>query len=154
VALGRGRQQLLPDPVIDLDGPSNDWALDFLHRGVESALQSGPQNGGEDAGHRLGAHLGEGDEVEVAQEAVSDRVTPAPRGAHAAHELDVDELAEGAWGLSLVPGKEERKHVRNELSLERVLRELRIEDRRVVQVAQGRGQWPRVWPCSPRIGCR
>ena len=47
---------------------------------------------GEDASHGLVVELVDGHDVEVAQEARSDRVASAPGGSHGPQELDVHQL--------------------------------------------------------------
>mmetsp|Transcript_4454 Transcript_4454/g.12986 ORF Transcript_4454/g.12986 Transcript_4454/m.12986 type:complete len:489 (-) Transcript_4454:593-2059(-) len=68
----------------------------------QEGAHEGAQDGAQDGGHRVLLELGEGDEVEVAQEAVRDHLAAAPRRAHAADEGDVDDPAE-LEGLAVVP---------------------------------------------------
>ena len=61
------------------------------------------QNGCEDAPATLIRHIGHGEHVEVAQQAVRDGVAATPRGTHGRHKLGVNDLLEGTWGSPFIP---------------------------------------------------
>lgn len=61
------------------------------------------QNGREDAPAALIRHVGHGEHVEVAQQAVGDGVAATPGGPHGCHKLGINDLLEGAWRASLIP---------------------------------------------------
>lgn len=65
--------------------------------------QEGAQDGGEDATAAVIRHVGHGQQVKVAQEAVGDRVAAPARGAHGSHKLSVNDLLEGTRRLPVIP---------------------------------------------------
>ena len=103
VRLGRGGQQLPRDRVEDVDGRLHDAVAEGGALARESVLVEVPvEDRLEDALERRRGVVGRPHEVEVADVARRDRVAPAAGRAHRGHELDVDELSEGAV-LEIVP---------------------------------------------------
>mmetsp|Transcript_9912 Transcript_9912/g.31208 ORF Transcript_9912/g.31208 Transcript_9912/m.31208 type:complete len:271 (-) Transcript_9912:896-1708(-) len=79
VALGRRRQQLRADAVVQLDGGRHHTTPDRLHLRGEAGRQERVQDGREDEVHRLILHLRVRDRVEVPEEAWRHRVPPPTR---------------------------------------------------------------------------
>ena len=70
---------------------------------IEVFGDEGVQNGAENAAAALIRHLSQGQQVEVAQQTVSDGVTATPWGSHGCHKLSVNDLLEGTGRPPLIP---------------------------------------------------
>ena len=88
---GGGRAELLDDRIVRLNGGGNDrrhFTADVLVEGLEEPLGEGI----EDGVHILIVHIGEGNLIEVAREAVRNLVAAAAGGPHRAGEDNVDNV--------------------------------------------------------------
>ena len=79
------------------------WCALVRHLLVEVLVHKRAQDGGEDAAAAFIRHVSHGQQVEVAQHAVGDGVTPAPWGPHGRHKLGVNDLLESAWWPPFIP---------------------------------------------------
>lgn len=73
------------------------------HLLIEVSGDEGPQNGGEYAAAAFIRHVSHGQHIEVAQEAVGDRVAAPSRWSHGSHKLGVNDLSECTWRSPFIP---------------------------------------------------
>ena len=83
--------------------PGKQWCASVRHLLAEVLVCKRAQDGREDAAAAFIGHVSHGQQVEVAQQAVGDGVTPAPWGPHGRHKLGVNDLLEGAWWPPFIP---------------------------------------------------
>ncbi len=83
--------------------PGEQCCASVRHLLVEVLVHKRAQDGREDAAAAFIGQVSHGQEVEVAQQAVGDGVTPAPWGPHGRHKLGVNNLLEGAWWPPFIP---------------------------------------------------
>ena len=102
VALGGCGQQLPEQHRVELERRRDHWRDARQDRRREVRADKRAQDDVKDARHRSIIGLGEGDEGEVAEEAVGHDLTAAARWTHRADERDVDDLAPLAR-LAMVP---------------------------------------------------
>ena len=81
----------------------DDNAKSDTHLLIEVPRDEGPQNSGEYAAAAFIRHVGHGQHIEVAQEAVGDGVAPPSRWSHGSHKLGVNNLSECTWRSPFIP---------------------------------------------------